>query len=71
MAETETGTLTALSTTDGRQLWQQTTPAPLYTTPVVAADTIVVALVSEAALLIGFDLETGSQQWQYLPIQPE
>ena len=71
MAETEVGTLTALATADGRQLWQQTTPAPLYTTPVVAADTIVVALESETALLIGFDLETGSQQWQYLPTQPE
>jgi outer membrane protein assembly factor BamB len=68
-ADTRQGLLTALNITDGRQLWQQSTPAPLHTTPVVVEDTIVVALQSESALLIGFDLETGSQQWQYLPPQ--
>ena len=68
-ADTEQGMLTALDIADGRQQWQQTTPGPLHTTPVVVEDTIVVALQSETALLIGFDLETGAQQWQYLPTQ--
>jgi outer membrane protein assembly factor BamB len=66
---TEQGMLTALDIADGGQLWQQSTPAPLHTTPVIVEDTIVVALQSESALLIGFDLETGSQQWQYQPPQ--
>jgi outer membrane protein assembly factor BamB len=61
------GVLTALDIADGRQIWQQITPAPLHTTPVVVEETIVVALQSESVLLIGFDLESGSQQWQYLP----
>jgi outer membrane protein assembly factor BamB len=65
----EQGMLTALDIADGGQLWQQSTPAPLHTTPVVVEDTIVVALQSESVLLIGFDLETGSQQWQYQPPQ--
>lgn len=68
-AGTAQGMLTALDIADGRQLWQQTTPGALHTTPVVVEDSIVVALESESALLIGFDLETGSQQWQYLPPQ--
>jgi outer membrane protein assembly factor BamB len=67
--DTGQGMLTALDIADGRQLWQQTTPGPLHTTPVVVEDTIVVALQSDSALLIGFDLETGAQQWQYLPPQ--
>ena len=68
-AETEQGALTALAAADGRQLWQQITPAPLYTKPVVVDDNIIVALESESALLIGYNLETGTQQWQYLPPQ--
>jgi outer membrane protein assembly factor BamB len=67
--DTGQGMLTALDIADGRQLWQQTTPGPLHTTPVVVEDTIVVALQSDSALLIGFNLETGAQQWQYLPPQ--
>lgn len=68
-AEEPQGTLTALNAADGAQLWQKTAPASLYTTPVVVDDSIVVALQSESALLIGFDLETGSQQWVFTPAQ--
>jgi eukaryotic-like serine/threonine-protein kinase len=58
------GLLTALSLSDnGRQVWQNNTPDPLYTTPVVVGDSVVVALQSDNALLIGFNLETGVQQW--------
>lgn len=67
--ETLQGTLTALDALDGRQLWQKTAPAPLYTTPVVVDDTIIVALQNEAALLLAFDLETGGQQWVFAPPQ--
>ncbi len=68
-AENPQGALTALEAATGNQLWQQTAPAPLYTTPVVVGDSIIVAMQSESALLKAFDLETGSQQWTYLPPQ--
>jgi outer membrane protein assembly factor BamB len=61
------GLLTAYQTADGSQVWQKTTPGPLYTTPVVVEDSIVVALQSAEALLIGFDVESGTEQWSYTP----
>jgi eukaryotic-like serine/threonine-protein kinase len=58
------GLLTALSLTEnGRQVWQNNTPEPLYTTPIVVGDSVVVALQSDNTLLMGFNLETGVQQW--------
>jgi outer membrane protein assembly factor BamB len=58
------GLLTALSLTEnGRQVWQNNTPEPLYTTPVIVGDSVVVALQSDNTLLMGFNLETGVQQW--------
>lgn len=58
------GLLTALSLSEnGRQVWQNNTPEPLYTTPVVVGDSVIVALQSDSALLIGFNQETGVQQW--------
>ncbi|MCB9418352.1 MAG: PQQ-binding-like beta-propeller repeat protein [Ardenticatenaceae bacterium] len=68
-AETPLGTLTALDAATGEQKWQATAPASLYTTPVVVGSDIIVALQSESALLIGFDLETGTQQWVFAPAQ--
>jgi outer membrane protein assembly factor BamB len=62
-----TGWLTAYNAATGDQLWQETTPAPLYATPVVVDNSIVVALQSTEALLIGFDLDTGNEQWRYTP----
>lgn len=64
--DSSTGWLTAFDT-DGNQLWQQTTPSPLYTTPVVVGDTIVVALPSAEVLLIGYNLESGAEQWRHTP----
>lgn len=61
--ETEQGVLAAYAVEDGTEMWRQNTVAPLYTTPVVVADTVVVALQSETALLIGYDLQTGAQEW--------
>lgn len=66
-ANTEEGVLVALSTDNGAELWRKTTPAPLYTTPVLVQDTLIVALQSEAALLMGFDPETGGQRWLFIP----
>lgn len=68
-AEIPRGALTALEAATGSQLWQKTAPGPLYTTPVVVDNSIIVALQSEQDLLIAFDLETGGQNWDYLPPQ--
>lgn len=65
--ETEQGTLVALAVADGQELWQENTPAPLYSTPIVVGDSIVVAMQSEAALLMAFGLENGGQQWVFAP----
>jgi outer membrane protein assembly factor BamB len=64
---TTSGWLTAYHAADGDQLWQQTTSGPLYTTPVVVGDSLVVALPNTEAYLIGFDLESGTEQWRYTP----
>lgn len=61
------GSLTAYAAEDGRQLWTITTPVPLWTTPVVAGDSVVVALQNSDALLIGYDLQSGAEQWRYTP----
>ena len=68
-AEVPQGTLTALKAATGEQVWQETAPASLYTTPVVVDNSIIVALQSDSALLIAFDLETGNQQWVFVPSQ--
>ena len=65
--EAEQGMLAAYSAESGEQLWQQLTPAPLYTTPVIINDEIIVALQSESALLLAFDLENGGQRWSFAP----
>lgn len=65
--ETETGTLLALSAEDGELLWDETTPAPIYTTPVIVGDMIITAVISQADLLIGFDLETGTREFSFFP----
>lgn len=63
------GMLTALSLEDGAELWQKSTPAPLYTTPVNVGSEVVVAMQGEDTLLMAFDLETGSKQWEISPPQ--
>ena len=66
------GLLVALDAATGLQQWQQTTDSPLFTTPVIVDDVIVVALgqiVND--LLIAYDLETGNQQWGYNPTPGE
>lgn len=65
--EAKQGVLIAYDAASGQELWQQTTPAPLYTTPVIVNDEIIVALQSESALLIAFELESGSQRWSFAP----
>ena len=65
--ESEEGLLVALRATTGEELWQTTTPAPLFSDPVIVGDVIVVAMQSEVGVLQGYDLETGQQEWTYQP----
>ena len=65
--ESEEGLLVALDAATGDELWQVTTPAPLFTTPIIINDVIVVAMQSEVGVLQGYELETGNLAWSYLP----
>ena len=63
--ESPTGALTAYEAATGRQVWSEATAAPLYATPVIVGDTIVVGQQTADALLIGFDLATGQERWRF------
>ena len=65
--ESEEGLLVALDAETGEELWQTTTPAALFTTPVIIGDVIIVAMQSEAGILQGYELENGRLDWSYLP----
>lgn len=65
--ESEEGLLVAMDAATGDELWQTTTPAPLFSTPVIIGDVIVVAMQSEAGILQAFELETGDLDWSYAP----
>jgi eukaryotic-like serine/threonine-protein kinase len=59
----EQGVVTAFATDDGRVLWQQTTRVPLFTTPVVVGENLVVVVDSDDTLLHVYSLADGSLQW--------
>jgi outer membrane protein assembly factor BamB len=63
----EQGVVTAFAAADGLIEWQQRTSAPLFTTPVIAGDALVVAQQSQEALLLVFDLPSGNQLWSMPP----
>ncbi len=66
-SEVPIGALRAFAVEDGTVLWTVPTPAPLFTTPVIVDDAIIVALVSEEAILMAFDRQTGSRLWSIAP----
>lgn len=66
--ETDEGLLIALDANSGEEVWQRTVNSPLFATPVVIDDVIVVAMQSELAVLAAFDLESGDPKWTYLPV---
>lgn len=63
--ESEEGLLVAINAATGEELWQTTTPASLFSTPVIVGDVVVVAMQSEAGVLQGYELETGQFSWSY------
>lgn len=64
---TDLGSLYALDL-DGKEKWKQAIGGKLYTTPVLAGDTLLAAPTGADALLYAFDL-TGKQKWT--PFVPE
>lgn len=65
---TEEGLLVALDAETGVEIWQRTTRASLFTTPVIVDDMIVVAMNSELAVLAAYDRVSGNPKWTYVPI---
>jgi len=65
----EEGLLVALDAETGEEIWQQTTSQPLYATPVIADDAIIVAMNAEAVTMTAYSLDSGDQMWSYLPVQ--
>ncbi|HUM71731.1 MAG TPA: PQQ-like beta-propeller repeat protein, partial [Chloroflexota bacterium] len=65
---TEEGLLVALDAETGAEIWQRTTRAPLFTTPVIVDDMIIVAMHSELAVLSAYDRATGTPKWSYVPV---
>jgi outer membrane protein assembly factor BamB len=64
------GAIIALDAETGQELWQEET-TPIYTTPVIVQDKIVVALPPGGEnLLIVYNQSNGNEVWQYsLPAQ--
>lgn len=63
---TENGTLYALDL-KGAEKWKQAIGGKLYTSPVLAGDTVLVAPVGAEALLYALDKNSGTQKWKYTP----
>ena len=66
-SESEEGLLVAVDAATGNELWQMTTPAPLFSDPLIIGDVIVVAMQSDAGVLQGYKLESGQLDWSYQP----
>lgn len=66
-SESEEGLLVAMDAASGDELWQKTTPVPLFSTPAIVGDVIIVPMQSEAGILQAHDLETGDLVWSYSP----
>lgn len=64
---TEGGTVVAIGF-DGKRLWYETLNGKLYTTPVVANDTILVAATEGEQVVTAFDL-SGDEKWSFVPPQ--
>ena len=63
---TESGNLYAIDAANGSTRWPKTVGGKLYSAPVQAGDSILVAPVGADALLIAFDTN-GNQKWAFTP----
>ncbi len=64
---TASGQLLALEADSGAVIWRQTTPDPLFASPVWAADRLVVAVTSQDRLLLVYNPDSGALEWEYAP----
>lgn len=67
--KTRQGSLIALSADTGEELWRKQMPSPLFTTPLIVEDSIVVAMQNESAPLTLeiIDLSNPDSSWTFLP----
>jgi len=65
---TDGGALFAIDAETGATRWTQTIEGRLFTAPVVAGETILVAPVDTDAILYAFGLN-GTQKWQFTPAE--
>lgn len=63
------GAVFALNRTNGSVRWQQTNPDPLYATPVVANGQLAVAVQSDTAILLFYNVADGSLLWRLPTIE--
>lgn len=63
------GAVVALDRADGGIRWQQTNREPLYATPVVVGGQLAVAVQSDSAILLFFNVTDGSLLWRLPPIE--
>lgn len=62
------GALVALDLQTGEELWREETSAPIYTTPVIVNEFVVVAMPPGGEdLLIVFNQSDGDEIWRYSP----
>lgn len=62
------GALIALDAKTGEELWREETSAPLYTTPVLVGESIVIALPpGQTDLLIVYSQADGDELWRFSP----
>jgi outer membrane protein assembly factor BamB len=65
LVATESGTVFALGR-DGKNLWQEEVGGKIYTTPVAAADLVLVAPLETDFYLVALD-QNGRQSWKFTP----
>ena len=72
----QTGEIVAVSAENGKIDWRVDLDRPVYTPPLIAADQLVVLVTTLESTTVGdfelrtFNLESGSQIWSYVPVEP-
>ena len=66
--EEREGQLLALDAEDGSEVWRRQAPAPVFSTPVVVGENVIVAVQDQGVLqLLVYDMDSGDLVWDYTP----